>query len=75
MATRNKFDLVLHILARDEGIRDWYSMEHNIKAGDLTVQSVRTYGIAGHGEVADLIIQDGRENGIITAEQAENESL
>lgn len=77
MATSNKLDLVLHVWNSSANTRRWFmtQIDSPVTADDFTAQSVRAYGLDGHGDVADSIIESGVSEKIISREQAENECL
>lgn len=56
--TSDKLQAVKAVLSSNTTIRDWYATEHNLTADMLTVESVRTYGTGGHGDLADQILED-----------------
>lgn len=66
-----KIDLVKKILAANTEIAEWYDEQHNVTADDLTHQNVREYGVSGYGEIADQILRDGIDHGVITNDDLE----
>lgn len=66
-----KVDLVREVLENCQEIREWYSKEHQLDASGLSTANVREYGLTGKGDLADMILSDGVERGIITLEQVE----
>jgi hypothetical protein len=63
MATA-KLDLVRRAFASAE-ITRWYSEQHDAYAADFTVSNVHEYGLNGLGELADSVIQDAYELGVL----------
>jgi hypothetical protein len=54
----SKLDQVHLVLSRCPGVRAWYVGQHGLNPDDLTHQSVREYGLGGHGDVADAILAE-----------------
>ena len=65
-----KLELIAKCLGNAE-IADWYVNEHGVKFYDMTNASLRTFGSGGHGDIADRIILDGLEAGVITEDEYE----
>ncbi len=68
MSTK-KLAAVRKILNTDAGMAAWYADQHEVHACDFTVQNVREYGLDGLGEIADQIIADGEDAGILTPDE------
>lgn len=68
---KTKLQIVLTVLNQSQEIAEWYANEFGITSDDLTTDNVKTYGTGNYGDAADMIINDGIENGIITKDQAD----
>jgi hypothetical protein len=53
-----KLDRVHLVLSRYPAIRAWYVGEHGLNPDDLTPQSIREYGLGGHGDLVDAILAE-----------------
>lgn len=67
-----KLKLVQRAMA-DGQIARWYSEQHDAYAPDFTVGNVHAYGLNGRGELADSIIQDAYEAGVLHFEDVADE--
>lgn len=65
MSTK-KLAAVQKVLRNDAGMASWYADEHEVNQDSFTVQNVREYGLDGMGTLADQIIADGEDVGILT---------
>jgi hypothetical protein len=66
----NRVELVLRALT-DPEIGSWYLEQHGVIPEMITASSVRSYGLAGLGEIASQIIADGIEAGVISKDETE----
>ncbi len=67
----DKLEIVKTCLQSPE-LLEWYTTEHGLNVEELTAQSVRTYGMGGHGNLADMIIADGVKAGLVPQEANEH---
>ena len=67
MQNTNKLDAVKMALKNEE-LRDWYATEHNLTADKFSTQNVNVYGTGGLGDIADQIISDAVNNGVLPGE-------
>ena len=63
----NKLEKVRYILTHNQEIFNWYCKESfdMPEPDDLTYADVMTYGTGYWGDIADLIIEDGINAGVI----------
>lgn len=65
MTRVKKIDAV-KLALKNEELRNWYETEHNVTAESFNTANVNQYGMGGIGDLADQIISDAIDRGIIT---------
>lgn len=66
MKGNDKITLIELALMRSETLREWYRENHGVTSDTFTPFNVSDYTSDGMGDIADAIILDGIEYGVIT---------
>lgn len=72
MNTRIKLDTVLKVLRDSQTIAEWYREQFDLSAAAFTPDNVKAHGMGGLGDIADQILNEGLDEGVIS--QAEYEA-
>ena len=64
----DKLEAVQRVLRFSESVRNWCEKEERIFFDDFDSENVMNYDTGGHGDLADIIINKGIEEGFIAEE-------
>ena len=61
----DKLEAVQRVLRFSESVRNWCEKDEKIFFDDFDNENVMNYDTSGHGELADMILEKGIEEGFI----------
>ena len=64
----DKLEAVQRVLRFSESVRNWCEKDKNFFFDDFDNENVMNYDRGGHGELADMIVEKGIEEGFIDAD-------
>ena len=65
----DKLEAVQRVLRFSETVRNWCEKDEKIFFDDFDNENVKSYDVGGHGELADMIIEKGIDEGFIDADE------
>ena len=64
----DKLETIQRILRFSESIRNWCEQDKMVFFDDFDNENIMNYDEGGYGELADMIIEKGKEEGFIDAD-------
>ena len=65
----DKFETIQRILRFSESIRNWCEQDEMVFFDDFDKENIMNYDEGGYGELADMIIEKGIDEGFIDADE------